>query len=122
RRQPHQSMAAAHRPVHLGNVTVVVETIESKRRSRVVRIGSTVGVVVAAGLVVWGFARANDDRSPHTDTPPTIGVIQNPAVVLTTQGSPRVIGTAPATVDVPVVPVGTADVAFPPTTNDIVAP
>ncbi len=100
----------------------MVETIESKRRSRVVRIGSTVGVVAAAGLVAWGFARANDDRSPHTNTPPTIGVIQNPAVVLTTQGSARIIGTAPATVDVPVVPVGTADIPLPPVTNDIVTP
>ncbi len=100
----------------------MVETIESKRRSRVVRIGSTVGIVVAAALVAWGFARANDDRSPHSDTPPTIGVIQNPAVVLTTQGSARVAGTAPVTADVPLVPVGTADIALPPVSSDIPTP
>jgi hypothetical protein len=101
----------------------VVETIQSKRRSRVVRIGSTLGVLVAAGLVAWGFARANDDRSPTSDTPPTIGVIQQPAVVLTTQGGDRVpSGTVPSTADVPVFPTDTVDVAFPPVSSDIPTP
>ena len=89
------------------------------------RIGSTVGVVVAAALVAWGFARANDDRSPTSDTPPTIGVIQSPADVHTTQavtGAPS--GTAPITADVPVVPTGTADIALPtpPISSDIATP
>ncbi len=99
----------------------VVETIESKRRSRLVRIGSTVAVVVAATLVVWGFSRANDDRPNDSDTPPTIGVIQNPAVVLTTRAAVD-SGTAPATVDVPTVPTGTADVVFPPVSSAIPVP
>ena len=99
----------------------VAETIEAKRRSRLVRIGSTVGVVVAATLVVWGFSRANDDRSPDSDTPPTIGVIQNPAVVLTTQGAAHP-GSAPGTFDVPTVPTGTADIGLPPVTADISTP
>ena len=99
----------------------VAEAIESKRRSRLVRIGSTVGVVVAATLVVWGFSRANDDRTPDSDTPPTIGVIQNPAVVLTTQGAVH-SGSAPGTFDVPTVPTGTADIGLPPVTADISTP
>jgi hypothetical protein len=100
----------------------VVETIESKRRSRVVRIGSTVGIVVAAALVAWGFARANDSRSPDSKTPPTIGVIQNPADVHITQGSAGPTASAPATVDVPKVPNGTADIALPPVSSDIPTP
>lgn len=116
-------MVVAHRAVRFDSVVAVVETIESKRRSRLVRIGSTVGVVVAATLVVWGFSRANDDRSPDSDTPPTIGVIQNPAVVLTTQGTAAIpSGSAPATADVPSVPTGTADVAFPPVSTKILVP
>ena len=98
-------------------------TIESKHRSRVVRVVATIGVVVAAALVAYGFSRANDDRSPDSDTPPTIGVIQSPAAVQTTQaagGAPSV--SASATDDVPVVPTGTADVAFPPVSTDIPAP
>ena len=97
--------------------------MQSKRRSRIVRIGATVGVVVAAGLVAYGFSQADDDRSPDSDTPPTIAVIQSPAVVQTT----RPAGVSPslaasATDDVPVVPTGTADVAFPPVSSDIPAP
>jgi hypothetical protein len=101
----------------------VVETIESKRRSRVVRIASTVGVAAAAGLVVWGFSRANDDRSPNSKTPPTIGVIESPAAVHTTlPGGVRPTGSAPATADIPTTPTGTADVAFPPISADISSP
>jgi hypothetical protein len=99
----------------------VVQTIESRRRSRVVRIGSTVGVVVAAGLVFWGFSRGDDDRSPPSDSSPGL-VINGPAEVLTTQAVGVPAGSAPATADVPVVPVGTADVAFPPVSSDIAAP
>jgi hypothetical protein len=101
----------------------VVETIQSKRRSRLVRIGSTVGVLIAAGLVAWGFSRSNDDRLPKSDTPPTIGVIGGPADVMTTQGavgSPSV--TTPSTADVAVVPNGTLDIALPPVSSDIATP
>jgi hypothetical protein len=97
----------------------VALTVEARRRSRLVRTGSTVAVLVAAALVVWGFSRSNDDRSPGSTPPPTIGVIQNPAVVQTTTGSTRVPGSAPATEDVPSIPVGTADVAFPPITSPL---
>lgn len=105
----------------MDSVGVVAEAIESKRRSRLVRIGSTVGIVVAAALVAWGFARANDDRS-NSNTPPTIGVIQSPADVHTTQGPPGPTASAPATVDVPKVPNGTADIALPPVSSDIPTP
>lgn len=101
---------------------VVAETIESRRRSRLVRIGSTVAIVVAAALVAWGFSRANDDRSPDSSTPPTIGVIQQPADVATTTRVTAVPATPLATEDVPSIPVGTADVALPPATSDIPAP
>lgn len=106
----------------MDSVGDVAETIESKRRSRVVRIGSTVGIVIAAALVAWGFARANDSRSPDSKTPPTIGVIQNPADVHTTQGPPGPTASAPATVDVPKVPNGTVDIALPPLSSDIPTP
>ena len=102
----------------------MVETIESKGRSRAVRIGSTIGVVVAGALVAFGFARANDDRVPATKTPPTIGVIQSPADVHTSQavvGAPT--GSPATTEDVPVAPPnGTVDVAFPPVSSDITKP
>ena len=86
-----------------------------------VRIGSTVGVVLAAGLVAWGFSRGNDDRSPTSDTTPGL-VINGPAEVLTTQAVGAPAGSTPGTADVPVFPVGTADVAFPPVSSDIAAP
>ncbi len=102
---------------------VVAETIESKRRSRSVRLAATIGIVAAGLLVAYGFSQANDDRSPDSDTPPTIAVIQLPAVVQTTQavgGQPSV--SPSATDDVPVVPTGTADIAFPPVSSDIPGP
>ena len=84
-------------------------------------IGVTVGVVAAASLVAYGFSQSDDDREPTTDTPPTIGVIQAPAQVNTTQalvGAP-----SPGTTDdVSVIPIGTLDVAFPPDSIDIPAP
>jgi hypothetical protein len=96
----------------------VTETTSSRRRSRLIRIGSTVAVVVAAGLAVWGFSRSNDDRP--NDTTPGIGVINAPAEVNSTR--PDIVGTAPATNDVPTIPTGTADVALPPASTDIVTP
>ena len=99
-----------------------METIQSKRRSRLVRIGSTVGVVIAAALVAWGFSRSNDDRPPKSDTPPTIGVIGGPADVLNTQAVGAPSGTTPVTADAPVVPNGTADIALPPISSDIATP
>ncbi|HEY7626880.1 MAG TPA: hypothetical protein VH761_07425, partial [Ilumatobacteraceae bacterium] len=60
----------------------MAESMQSRRRSRLIRIGATVAVLVAAGLVAWGFSRGGDDeRGPDTSTPPTIGVIQQPASV-----------------------------------------
>ncbi len=101
----------------------MVEPVESKRRSRTSLIATTVGVVAAAALVAYGFSRSNDDRDPDTSTPPTIGVIQAPAEVLTTQGLVEIpSGSAPVTADVPVFPLGTADVEFPPVSSDILVP
>jgi hypothetical protein len=100
----------------------VVESIESRGRSRRTLIGVTVGVVAAAGLLAFGFSRSDDEREPIGNTPPTIGVIQAPAQVATTL---TVVppGSAPDTVDVPTIPTGTADVAFPPVgSNDIPTP
>jgi hypothetical protein len=101
---------------------IVVEPIESKRQSRRTLIGVTAGVVVAGALVAYGFSRSNDDRVPNSNTPPTIGVIQAPAQVFTTHADVATSGTAPATNDVPVVPSGTVDVAFPPVSSDILVP
>ena len=96
--------------------------MESKRRSRSVRIASTVGILAAGALVAYGFSR-DDDRAPVTTTPPTIGVIQAPAQVQTTQAPVAGPTVAPATTDdVPVVPVGTADIGFPPVSSDIPSP
>ncbi len=101
----------------------MVEPIESKRRSRTTLIAVTVGVVVAAGLVAYGFSRSDDDRDLDSDTPPTIGVIQAPADVLTTQGVIELpVGSTPGNGDVQVLPPGTADVAFPPISSDILVP
>ena len=80
----------------------------------------TAGVVVAGALVAYGFSRSDDDRD--SNTPPTIGVIQAPAQVATTQGPAVPPGSAPVTADLPLVPAGTADVAFPPVSSDIVVP
>jgi hypothetical protein len=101
----------------------VVEPVESKRRSRTTLIGVTVGVVVAALLVAYGFSRADDDREPATDVPPTIGAIQAPAEVSATSTTlSGLVVSSPGTVDVPVVPEGTADVALPPITAGTLVP
>jgi hypothetical protein len=103
----------------------VVEPIESepKRRSRIPLIAVTVGVTIAAVLVAYGFSQSDDDREPISSTPPTIGIIQAPADVATTQGT-RAPEPTTATDDVPlVVPSGTADIGLPaPVTADIPSP
>ncbi|MEP7045404.1 MAG: hypothetical protein ABI949_01925 [Ilumatobacteraceae bacterium] len=99
----------------------MVEPIEPKRRSRRTLIGVTAGVVVAGALVAYGFSRSDDNRVP-ANTPPTIGGIQAPAVVLSTQDLVVTTSqTTPGTVDVPVVP-GTVDVGFPPVSSNILVP
>ena len=103
-------------------VEPVVEPIEAKRRSRRTLVGVTAGVVVAGALVAYGFSRSDDKREPNSNTPPTIGVIQSPAQVFTTHADVAVPGSAPATNDVPTVPTGTADVAFPPVSSKILVP
>jgi hypothetical protein len=100
---------------------VVVQPIEPKQRSRRAIIGATAGVVVAGALVAYGFSRSDDDSKPDSSTPPTIGVIQAPAQVFTTRDV-AVPGSAPATNDVPTVPTGTADVAFPPVSSKVLVP
>ena len=99
----------------------IEEPIEAKQRSRRTLIGVTAGVVVAAALVAYGFSRSDDPRKPNSDTPPTIGVIQAPAQVFTTHDVVAP-GAVPATNDVPLVPTGTADVAFPPVSSDVLVP
>jgi hypothetical protein len=102
---------------------IVVEPVEAKQRSRRTLIGVTAGVVVAGALVAYGFSRSDDDSQPDSSTPPTIGVIQAPAQVFTTtQADVAVPGSGPATNDVPTVPTGTADVAFPPVSSNILVP
>ena len=98
-----------------------VESIESQRRSRITLIAVTAGVVVAAGLVAYGFSRSDDDRDP-ADTPPTIGVIQSPAEVFTTDAVIVIPGSAPTTDDLPVVPEETVDIGAPPISSNIVVP
>jgi hypothetical protein len=98
--------------------------MQSRRRSRLIRIGSTVGVLIAAGLVAWGFSRGDDDRAPDSSTPvsPTIGVIQQPASVnstIATTIATQVPVSAPSTEDVPTIPPGTVDVPLPPSSSDI---
>jgi hypothetical protein len=102
----------------------VVETIEPEERSRSRKtlVAVTVGVVAAGALVAYGFSRSDDARLPASDTPPTIGVIQSPAEVFTTQPLSAVPGSPPVTADVPVVPSGTADVAFPPVSSRVLVP
>jgi hypothetical protein len=101
----------------------MAKTIEPKRKSRTTLIAVSVGVVAAGSLIAYGFSRSDDDPGPATDIPPTIGVIQAPAAVQTTQnlGANRT-GSTPATADVPVVPVGTADIASPPVSSNILVP
>ncbi|HEY0521558.1 MAG TPA: hypothetical protein VGC84_18860 [Ilumatobacteraceae bacterium] len=81
----------------------------------------TIAVIVAAALVAYGFSRSDDPR-PGTDTIPIVGVIQSPANVATTLGPPGPSQTTPGTADVPTIPTGTADVAFPPVSVDIPGP
>ena len=102
--------------------TEPIESPASKRKSLTTMIAVTVGVLVAGALVAYGFSRSDDDRDTNTKTPPTIGVIQAPAQVATTLGPAASPGTVPATVDLPLVPADTADVAFPPISSDIVVP
>ncbi len=97
---------------------------DPKNRSRFALILVTVGVVIAAVLVAYGFSQSDDDREPtSTTTPPTIGVIQAPADVSTTQGV-RPPEETLATDDLPLVaPSGTADIGLPPpVTADIPSP
>jgi hypothetical protein len=103
-------------------VEPVVEPSDAKRRSRRTLIGVTAGVAVAGALVAYGFSRSDDDSEPVSSTPPTIGVIQAPAQVFTTQADVAVPGSGPATNDVPTVPTGTADVPFPPASSDVLVP
>ena len=100
---------------------IVVEPVEAKQRSRRTIIGVTAGVVVAGALVAYGFSRSDDESKPDPSTPPTIGVIQAPAQVFTTHDL-AVPGSGPATNDVPTVPTGTADVAFPPVSSKVLVP
>ena len=96
---------------------------EPKKRSRIALIAVTVGVVIAAVLVAYGFSQSDDDREPTSSTPPTIGVIQAPADVATTQGTTRPTEAPFPTNDVPLPPNGTADIGLPPpVTADIPAP
>ena len=109
--------------MHLGSVVAVEEQPESKGRSRTLLIAVSVGVVVVGVLVAFAFSRSNDERTPGTTPPATIGVIQAPAAVVTTVaagGTPT--GSAPITADVPVVPTGTADIPFPPVSSNILVP
>ena len=98
-----------------------VESVESNGRSRKKLIGVTIGVVAAAALIAYGLSRSDDDRPP-SDTPPTIGVIQAPAQVFTTQAPSAVPASTPVTADVPVLPAGTADVEFPPISSRVLVP
>jgi hypothetical protein len=103
----------------------VVETTEPapKQRSRIGLIAVTVGVVIAALLIAYGLSQSDDDNEPTSSTPPTIGVIQAPAEVATTQGVARPPESAPATNDLPLVVPGTADIGLPPPiTPDIPSP
>ena len=109
-------------PTDSTDSTDSTESPEAKRRSRKTLIAVTAGVVVAGALVGYGFSRSDDDRDPNSNTPPTIGVIQAPAQVATTLGPAVSPGSTPATADLPLVPSGTADVAFPPVSSDIVVP
>jgi hypothetical protein len=83
-------------------------------------IAVTAGVVVAAGLVAYGFSQSDDDRD--SDTPPTIGVIQAPAEVFTTDAVVVIPGSAPTTDDLPFVPEETVDIGAPPISSNIVVP
>ena len=96
---------------------------EPKKRSRMTLMIVTIAVAIAALLVGYGFSRSDDDREPTDSTPSTIGVIQAPAEVATTQGA-RPPEPTSATDDLPLVaPSGTADIGLPPpVTADIPSP
>jgi hypothetical protein len=94
------------------NVVDTTDEPEPKRRPLIPLIAVTVGVVIAAVLVAYGFSQSDDDRDPGSTTTPTIGVIQAPAEVATTQGA-RPPEPTSATDDVPLVPTGTVDIPSP---------
>jgi len=103
----------------------VVEPAESKRRTRTTLIIVGAGVVVAASLIAYGFAQRDDDKPADSTVPPTIGVIQAPAEVSatsTTLSAVAVPGSTPGTVDLPVIPSDTVDVALPPITAGTLVP
>jgi hypothetical protein len=104
----------------VASVVDVVEPIESKRRPRTTLVAVTAGVVVAAGLAAYGFSRSDDDGDPAT--PPTIGVIQAPAEVFTTQPLVVIPALAPTTDDLPIVPFGTVDIGAPLDSTNILVP
>jgi hypothetical protein len=85
---------------------------------------TVIGQVGVAALP-FGFSLSDDDGESDSDIPPTIGVIQAPAEVSATSTtlSAVVIPTSsPDTVDVPVFPEDTADVALPPITAGTLVP
>jgi hypothetical protein len=104
--------------------TDTAENGDSKQRTRRMLAALTIGLVVVGALVAYGFSRSSGDRpsvSTTTSNPtPTIGIIQAPALVDSTR--PVVQGSSPGTVDVPVAPLGTADIVVPPGTADIAIP
>jgi len=125
RTEPRHEPVAPDETTHVDSVAVVVEPVESKGRSRTTLIQVTVGVAVAAMLVAFGFSLSDDNGETDSDIPPTIGVIQAPAEVSATSTtlSALVVPTSsPDTVDVPVFPDDTADVAVPPITAGTLVP
>ena len=125
RAQPGHDPVGPGETTHVDSVAVVVEPVEPKRRTRTTLIIVGIGVVVAASLVAFGFAQSDDDSPPGSTVPPTIGAIQAPAEVSatsTTLSAVAVPGSSPDTVDVPVFPSDTADVALPPITAGTLVP
>ena len=125
RAQPGHDPVGPGETTHVDSVAVVVEPVEPKRRTRTTLIIVGIGVVVAASLVAYGFAQSDDDSPAGTTVPPTIGAIQSPAEVSatsTTFSAVVVPGSSPDTVDLPVVPSDTADVALPPITAGTLVP
>ena len=75
RAEPCDHAVAVGETAHVDSVAVVVEPVESKRRTRTTPIIAGIGVVVAASLVAYGFAQRDDAKPADTTVPPTIGVI-----------------------------------------------